>query len=76
MFFLHRAGAQLKFTHVKIYIRRSFIFHPFPMKFWLKTPNNIYKNCLNSHIDRIMFTVSKLEIKKVKIQVEHPVIEG
>ena len=66
----------MKFTHVKIYIDRSFIFHPIPMTFWLKTPNNIYKNWLNSHIDRIMFTVSKLEIKKVKIQVEHPVIEG
>ena len=55
--FLHWAGAHLKFTHVKIYISRSFIFHPIPMKFWLKTPNNIYKNWLNSHIDRLMFTV-------------------
>ena len=63
----------MKFTHVKILIRRSFIFHPIPMTFWLKTPNNIYKNWLNSHIDRIMFTVSKLEIKKVKIVLEHPV---
>ena len=43
------------------------------MTFWLKTPNNIYKNWLNSHFDRIMFTVSKLEIKNVAIQVEHPV---
>ena len=43
------------------------------MKFWLKTPNNIYKNWLNSHIDRIMCTVSKLEIKNVTIQVEHPI---
>ena len=43
------------------------------MTFWLKTPNNIYKNWLNSQIDRIMFTVSKLEIKNVTIQVEHPV---
>ena len=42
------------------------------MTFWLKTPNNIYKNCLNSQIVRIMFTVSKLEIKNVAIQVEHP----
>ena len=33
----------------------------------------IYKNWMNFHIDRIMFTVSELEIKKVKIQVEHPV---
>ena len=45
------------------------------MTFWLKTPNNIYKNWLNSHIDRIMFIVSKLEIKKGTIQVEHPVFE-
>ena len=73
MFFLHQVSAHLKFTHVKIYISRSFIFHPISMKFWLKTPNNIYKNSLNSHIDKIMFTVSKLEIKKVTIQVEHPV---
>ena len=43
------------------------------MTFWLKTPNNIYKNWLNSHIDRIMFTVSKLENKNGTIQVEHPV---
>ena len=45
------------------------------MKFWLKTPNNIYKNWLNSQIDRIMFTVSKLEISFGTIQLEHPVIE-
>ena len=63
----------MNFTHVEILIRRSFIFHPIPMTFWLKTPNNIYKNWLNSHFDRIMFTVSKLEIKKVKIVLEHPV---
>ena len=46
------------------------------MTFWLKTPNNIYKNWLNSHFDRIMFTVSKLEIKKVKIVLEHPVYKN
>ena len=45
------------------------------MTFWLMTPNNIYKNWLNSHIDRIMFTVSKLEIQKGKIVLEHPVFE-
>ena len=33
------------------------------MKFWLLASNNIYKNWMNFHIDRIMFTVSKLEIK-------------
>ena len=33
------------------------------MKFWLLASNNIYKNWMNSHIDWIMFTVSKLEIK-------------
>ena len=43
------------------------------MKFWLKTPNNIYKNWMNSHIDSIMFTVSKLEISFGTIQLEHPV---
>ena len=43
------------------------------MTFWLKTPDSIYKNWLNSHFDRIMFTVSKLEIKKFKIVLEHPV---
>ena len=63
----------MNFTHVEILIRRSFIFHPIPMKFWLKTPNNIYKNWMNSHIDRIMFTVSKLEISFGTIQLEHPV---
>ena len=31
---------------------------------------------MNSHIDGIMFTVSKLEIKKGKIQVEHPVYKN
>ena len=61
---LPKKGADLKFTQVRKYIRRSFIFNPIPMAFWLKTPNNIYKNWLNSQIDRIMFTVSKLEIKK------------
>ena len=44
MFFLHRAPAHLKFTHVKISIRRSFHFHPIPVKFWLKTTNSICKN--------------------------------
>ena len=68
MFFLHQVSAHLKFTHVKIYISRSFIFQPIPIKFWLKTPYNINKNSLDSHIDKIMFTVSKLEIKKVTIQ--------
>jgi len=65
--------ADLNFLHVKILIRRLFIFHPIPMTFWLKTPNNIYKKWLNSRIDRMMFTVSKLENKNVTIQVEHPV---
>ena len=60
-------------THLDMIICSSLIIHPITMKFWLKTFNNIYKTWYNSHIDRIIFTVSKLEIKKRRIYLDHPV---
>ena len=45
------------------------------MTFWLKTPNNIYKNWLNSHIDKTMFKVSRNKNRHVAVKVAHPGID-
>ena len=73
MFFLYRAPVRLKMTHVNMIIRSSLIFHPIPMKFWLKTTNIIYKNWLNSHIDRIKLKISRNKNRHVAVKVPHPV---
>ena len=73
MFFLHRGPAQLKMTHVNMIISSSLIFHPIPMKFWLKTTNIIYMNWLNSHIDKIIFKISRYKNRHGTVKVPHPV---
>ena len=76
MFFLLRAPARLKMTQVNMIIRSSLIFHPIPMKFWLKTTNIIYKNWINSHNDRIMLKISRHKNRHVTVKVPHPVIDS